>query len=132
MIGFCQEKASDWKCRKIYLLQQPDGWIDETIEPYYNMNSSSFLLILPVLQASVNRTFKHIGRVDGKGKPVMLTAGNFVVTEILSWDEDSQVVYFMGTRPNRPGERHFYSVDQNSAILCYTCRIKVSFTFNDC
>ena len=37
-----------------------------------------------------------------------------MVIEILKWDEENNLVYFMGTEPDEPGTRHLYqgSIDQ--------------------
>ena len=31
-----------------------------------------------------------------------------MVIEILKWDEENNLVYFMGTEPDEPGTRHLY------------------------
>ena len=41
-------------------------------------------------------------------KEKFITAGNYVVIEILKWDEENNLVYFMGTEPDEPGTRHLY------------------------
>jgi hypothetical protein len=81
-------------------------------------------------QAPVNRNYKHIGRQDINGGLSMLTAGEFVVTEVLSWDESRDTVYFMGTSVGSPGARHLYSVTAGQTS-CLTCEILVSTAVND-
>ena len=63
------------------------------------------------------------------GSLTMLTAGEFVVTEILSWDASADAVYFMGTSSEGPGARHLYSVTTSrgasTTLSCLTCEIRV-------
>ena len=60
---------------------------------------------------------------------MFLTRGNFVVTEILSWDSVEGLIYFMGTDSLRPGSRHLYVVPDNGSMdsQCITCTIKVGW-----
>ena len=59
---------------------------------------------------------------------MFLTSGNFVVTEILSWDDVNGLIYFMGTDSMRPGARHLYVVADTGSkdTQCITCTIKVN------
>jgi dipeptidyl-peptidase 4 len=119
------ESGSIWKCETVFKLAQKNGWISELFAPIYNKNGSVFLILVPSMQTSLNKSFQHIGRKEVSGDMKMLTSGTYVVTEILAWDEDVDVVYFMRTGDNEPGNRHLYSVDRNASLICYTCLIKV-------
>jgi len=50
------------------------------------------------------------------------------VSEILAWDTKAHLVYYLGTRERRPGQRHLYVVRDPTAEdsrrfepLCVTC-----------
>lgn len=52
----------------------------------------------------------------------------FKVSEILAWDTKAHLVYYLGTRERRPGQRHLYVVRDPTADdprrlepLCVTC-----------
>ena len=64
-------------------------------------------------------------------QPLPLTHGRFHVTDIVSWDEVRHWVYFVATRPDRPGVRHLFRVGdsvgkrllkpEESKIKCLSC-----------
>merc|ERR1712142_185052 len=85
--------------------------------------------ILPSIQDSDSRHYKHIAKVEpGQSEAVFLTSGNYVVTEILSWDTENNLVYYMGADTVRPGSRHLYVVSDSGDrdSQCVTCSIKTS------
>lgn len=56
---------------------------------------------------------RHVVFVSASGndrRTVALTMGQFEVTELLGWDEPSEMVFFMAAPYQRPGERHLYRV----------------------
>lgn len=126
-ISLCSEAPpTRWSCRAIFSHQQPRGWIEIAPPPLFSRDGTSFLAILPSLQPASARTYKHIWRQDVvSGQQTMLTAGEFVVTDILSWDEARQAVFFIGTSSEGPGARHLYSTT-NGSVACLTCEIRTS------
>ena len=50
-----------------------------------------------------------------------------MVTEILDWDTEKGLIYFMGTDTLSPGSRHLYVVADNGDmdVQCITCTIRV-------
>jgi len=127
VISECREAGDVWECKAIYTQEQPSGWIEIAPPPTYS--GDTFIQILPSIQDSDNRNYKHIARLDpGQTEPVFLTRGNYVVTEILSWDTMAGLVYYMGTDTRRPGSRHLYVVPDTGDMdsQCITCDIKTS------
>ena len=128
IISECREAGEQWECKTIFSQKQENGWIEIAPPPTYSGNV--FIQILPSLQESDSRHYKHIAKIDPAqtGDPMFLTSGNFVVTEILSWDDVNSLIYFMGTDSMRPGARHLYVVADNGSkdTQCITCTIKVS------
>ena len=128
VISECREAGDVWECKAIYTQEQPSGWIEIAPPPTYS--GDTFIQILPSTQDSDNRNYKHIARLDpGQTEPVFLTRGNYVVTEILSWDTMAGLVYYMGTDTRRPGSRHLYVVPDTGDMdsQCITCDIKVDY-----
>jgi len=128
IISECREADQTWDCQTIFSQKQENGWIEIAPPPTYNVDV--FIQILPSLQDSDSRHYKHIAKIDPSQNPkeIFLTSGNFVVTEILSWDKENGLIYFMGTDTMRPGSRHFYVVSDNGNMdsQCITCGIKTS------
>jgi hypothetical protein len=144
IISECREAEQNWECQTIFSQKQENGWIEIAPPPTYS--GDVFIQILPSLQESDSRHYKHIAKIDPSqdcntcykknnqlillfflAKAIFLTSGNFVVTEILSWDKVKGLIYFMGTDSMRPGSRHFYVVPDNGSMdsQCITCDIKV-------
>ncbi|XP_059618218.1 inactive dipeptidyl peptidase 10 isoform X3 [Phlebotomus argentipes] len=88
--------------------------------------------------------FRHVVFVSTTdARTIPLTMGRFEVTEILGWDEDRGLVYFMAAPEHSPGQRHLYRIDlklnfterpnrvyvTTSAPLCLTC-INTKATFH--
>jgi len=127
VISECREAGDVWECEAIFSQDQPGGWIEIAPPPTYS--GDTFIQILPSIQESDNRHYKHIARLDpGQAEPVFLTRGNYVVTEILSWDTMAGMVYYMGTTTSRPGSRHLYIVPDTGDMdsQCITCDMKTS------
>jgi len=128
IISECRETTTTWDCQTIFSQRQENGWIEIAPPPTYN--GDVFIQILPSLQESDSMHYKHIAKVDPSQDPkeTFLTRGNFVVTEILSWDKENGLVYFMGTDSMRPSSRHFYVVSDNGDMdtQCITCDMETS------
>ncbi|KAG7301116.1 hypothetical protein JYU34_015522, partial [Plutella xylostella] len=79
----------------------------------------------PVPDAEVG-TWRHAVKVADNVK-TPLTQGAFEVTQVLGWDERRRLLYVMGTRVDRAGERHLYRVEVTAegaawpAPRCLTC-----------
>jgi hypothetical protein len=124
IISLCNEDTAVWQCRKIFMQQQHNGWIEIAPPPMFSQDRTSFISIIPSYQTSM-KYYKHIGKQTIDGNLSMMTSGDFVVIEILSWDEIKEKVYFIGTSTEGPGARQLYAVDYNNNIECLTCELKV-------
>ena len=124
-----------WECHIKHEYKQKNGWIppvtvdDKITTRIFNKNGTSVVTIEPIRQKD-GRTYDQLIIIDWiTGNVKKLTEGKFVVTQILANDEMLGKFYFIGTKENRPGERHLYSVDTGGRnnIICLTCELKVSF-----
>ncbi len=116
--------AGSWICETVYTLAEPEGWIDLFQPPLYNSAGDQ------LLQIQTNREdpdaelhYPHLAKVStDTGDTLFLSEGDFVVTEILSWNEVVGTVDFMGTGIGSPGVRHHYQVnDDGSDLECVSC-----------
>nr|CAD7435778.1 unnamed protein product [Timema monikensis] len=68
-------------------ISEPSGWIDLFTPPKFSQDGSRLVLIHPQDQGSGLGSYRHVTLVDrSSNTPVSLTSGQFVVTQIHSWD----------------------------------------------
>ena len=132
IISECREEGNQWACVKVFSQKQENGWIEIKPPPVYKGRSRSlFIQILPSVQEN-GLTYPHIAKVDISpgGETVFLTKGHMVVTKILSWDEETDLVFFMATEEESGsiGSRQMYSVPGNGTgtSTCITCQLPTS------
>ena len=128
----CEDSGNSWDCISVFPQRQSDGWIEIMDPPVYDGEDLNiFLQILPSLQNDGDGlTWPHLGRVNTSNPSAVfwLTEGSFVVKEILAWDSDTDLVYFMGTMEGRPASSHLYTVrgSGEGEATCVTCDLKTS------
>lgn len=122
-------RAPNWECEETHTERAPEGqWLDAQPHPVFAPDGDSFLLLAAVQEGSQEH-FTHIKHVTLTEKRIaVLSHGRYEVTEILSWDTSSHLVYYLGTRENKPGQKHLYVVrdpkaddSRHSEPLCITC-----------
>ena len=62
IISECREADQTWDCQTIFSQKQENGWIEIAPPPTYNVDV--FIQILPSLQDSDSRHYKHIAKID--------------------------------------------------------------------
>jgi dipeptidyl-peptidase 4 len=85
--------------------------LTETSPHWINLNNHTRSLKSgEILRSSEKSGFCHLYLLDSRGKEIrQLTAGEWVVTEIVALDEAKRTVYFTGTKDGVT-ERHLYAV----------------------
>jgi dipeptidyl-peptidase-4 len=71
--------------------EEKSGWVTVT-EPLFTKDGSKMAVIHPQRQDGEAGDYRHLTLVDlasPTSRPIALTKGKFVVTEILSWDEEN-------------------------------------------
>ncbi|XP_073828737.1 inactive dipeptidyl peptidase 10 isoform X2 [Musca autumnalis] len=77
----------------------------------YEITKGGYLLKRLPVRDGEHGHFRHVVFTSSLDRrPVPLTMGRFEVTEIVGWDEDNEIVYFMAAPEKRPGERHLYKI----------------------
>ncbi|XP_043476742.1 venom dipeptidyl peptidase 4 isoform X2 [Leptopilina heterotoma] len=116
-------------CTTVLSYAESKGWVDQFEPPVFSKDGTAFLLILPQKQGD-SGDWKHLVLVTNataETKTTALTSGTFVVTEIISWDEDSHYIYYQATLENDPAQQHLYRVsllDRNLKSECLSCNAK--------
>ncbi|KAI4504853.1 hypothetical protein M0802_000403 [Mischocyttarus mexicanus] len=122
-------RAPLWKCEETHSERAPEGqWLDAQPHPIFAPDGDSFLLLATV-QEGDKEHFTHIKHVTlTQQRIAVLSHGRYEVSEILAWDTKAHLVYYLGTRERRPGQRHLYVVRDPTADdprrlepLCVTC-----------
>ncbi|XP_025072942.1 dipeptidyl aminopeptidase-like protein 6 [Pogonomyrmex barbatus] len=127
MVSAC--RAPTWECEETHSERAPEGlWLDAQPHPLFAPDGDSFLL-LAMVQEGDKEHFTHIKHVTlTQQRIAVLSHGRYEVSEILAWDTKAHLVYYLGTREKRPGQRHLYVVRDPAADdprhfepLCVTC-----------
>uniref|UniRef100_A0A7N6AJ63 Dipeptidylpeptidase IV N-terminal domain-containing protein n=1 Tax=Anabas testudineus TaxID=64144 RepID=A0A7N6AJ63_ANATE len=103
-------------------------------EPLFSKDRSRFFLTLPVKQGGQG-DFHHITMFTKKLRRDQdevrhLTSGDWEVTQILAYDENNQIIYFLSTEESAQ-QRHLYSVSTLGLLprRCLTCGLREECTF---
>lgn len=75
-------------------ITETSGWVDLFKPPIFSKDGSKMLVILSQNQGNNLGSYRHLTmlerKVDAEAQP--LTSGRFVVTEILGWNENNDLV----------------------------------------
>ncbi|XP_049609188.1 inactive dipeptidyl peptidase 10 isoform X3 [Syngnathus scovelli] len=110
-----------------------DSWISrQNQEPLFSKDASRFFLTVPLRQGGQG-DFHHIAMFTKKGDKDEIehvTSGTWEVTQIVAYDENKQVIYFLSTEVSAQ-QRHLYSVSTLGAFprQCLTCGLREACTF---
>ncbi|XP_037552726.1 inactive dipeptidyl peptidase 10 [Nematolebias whitei] len=124
--GVCHQRHEE--SSETWLSQQGE-------EPLFSEDSSRFFLTLPVRQGG-HGDFRHItmftqkSQVHHRDEVRYLTSGTWEATELLFYDENYNIIYFLSTE-EAAEQRHLYSVSTVGLFprRCLTCGLKEGCTF---
>ncbi|KAL8612290.1 hypothetical protein ACOMHN_062237 [Nucella lapillus] len=103
------------------------GWVDLFKPPVFSRDGRSYFWPLPQRHANHDH-FLNLARVRIKSGQSLdiktfLTLTAWDVTDVLAYDDDREIVYFLGTGGD-PRKRHLYSVSVPSRrVVCVTCGV---------
>ncbi|XP_075992085.1 inactive dipeptidyl peptidase 10 isoform X1 [Anticarsia gemmatalis] len=102
--------APNWTCTETHSEKATDEpWLEVHQQPVYSEDGSAFLLLAAV-QEGGGQYYTHIKHVDVlRQRMAVLSHGKVEVAEILAWDQDNHLVYYLGSA-DRPGQRQVYVV----------------------
>ncbi|KAF7996285.1 hypothetical protein HCN44_001917 [Aphidius gifuensis] len=122
-------RSPKWECEETHTERAPEGqWLDAQPHPVFSPNGDSFLLLAAV-QEGGQEHFTHIKHVElTQQRIAVLSHGRYEVSEILAWDTRASLVYYLGSRERKPGQKHLYVVRDPTTDdprrlepLCITC-----------
>ncbi|KAJ2944629.1 hypothetical protein O0L34_g3981 [Tuta absoluta] len=102
--------APNWTCIETHSEKAGDEpWLEVHQQPVYDDDGTAFLLLAGV-QEGGGQYYTHIKHVDVvRQRIAVLSHGKVEVAEILAWDQENHLVYYLGSG-DRPGQRHVYVV----------------------
>uniref|UniRef100_A0AAV2K0Y0 Uncharacterized protein n=1 Tax=Knipowitschia caucasica TaxID=637954 RepID=A0AAV2K0Y0_KNICA len=120
--------ASSGACSKKHVATT-EKWLDrQNEEPIFSEDYSTFFITMPIKHGG-RGTFSHITMISNpsEGEDVNirhLTSGSWEVTQIVAYDEDSSLLYYLSTE-NGPMQRHLYRVSTVDPFSrqCMTCSL---------
>ncbi|XP_052424427.1 inactive dipeptidyl peptidase 10-like isoform X1 [Carassius gibelio] len=113
-----------------------DIWLSrQNQEPFFSRDGSRFFLTVPVKQGG-RGDFQHVAMFTSQARADQnelrhLTSGNWEVTQILAYDENSQSIFFLSTEGSS-SRRQLFSVSTVGLFprQCLTCELnKAHCTF---
>ena len=123
ILSKCAEESDTWSCQLTWSFQEPQGWMDPATPVLYNSEGSVITIWSKLENDGLH--YPHVAMIDANGL-TYLTFGEMVVTDILSWQDDT--VYLMGTGTKSPGSRHLYRWKEGET-RCLTCSVLVSIIY---
>ncbi|CAL7939159.1 unnamed protein product [Xylocopa violacea] len=115
------------------------GWVEQFEPPVFSSNGDSFLTILPIRQHDATH-WRHAVAItnvtSGTPSTVALTSGRLVVTEIVSWDQEKESLYYLATTEEESAVQHLYRISTRATAdrkpKCLSCGIVRDTDRNRC
>ncbi|KAL4715180.1 hypothetical protein ACJJTC_012227 [Scirpophaga incertulas] len=106
------------KCSIVKEHREPNGWIDLN-QPFFDRSGTKLVEIQPLYYG--DQRFFHAARLDFNTLITEdLSPGNGTVTEILGWDQDKDIVYYIVSPGNSPWNRQIWAAFEGT-VRCIYC-----------
>jgi dipeptidyl-peptidase 4 len=105
-------------CEEIQSLDMANGWIEFFTAPFYNKAGTMMTFIWS------NNGYRHVVSLDLNAKQLkMRTAGNFVVTSIISYNHEHDVILFTANTEELSRVQHIYAIknEDGAEKVCLSC-----------
>ncbi|CAG9767540.1 unnamed protein product [Ceutorhynchus assimilis] len=116
-------------------IAESSGWIDMFVPPMVSESGTQIALILSKPEENARNSYRHLALLDVKAGSTeqFLTEGTYVVTELLGWNHEDNLIFYTATTRNDSSIQHVYSVSLTSKnIKCLTCPLKSKNGNNPC
>ncbi|CAG2175139.1 unnamed protein product, partial [Oppiella nova] len=135
VIDIC-DKNSMWNCNTTFTLDSANSWVDLYAAPIPAPGHNSYFIKVPELISSAVGYYHHVAMINIENRKVKyLTKGMFDIIEIVAFNEEEDVVYFLSTLPEKPEFRHLMSVSIHEETvldpICLTCYLGESCLYNN-
>lgn len=113
-------------CEEVYKLDVEGGWVDFFHAPLFSKDGNSMIFIWS------HDGYRHVTSVDLKTKELKArTSGKFVVTEILAYNQQHDIVIFTANTEADSKVLHVYAVknEDGAEKVCLTCASQSSYNY---
>ncbi|XP_055907459.1 venom dipeptidyl peptidase 4 isoform X2 [Eupeodes corollae] len=112
-----------------FSIESKTGWVDLFTEPLRNRDGSEVALLLPHRQES-DGNFRHISLLSTKnanGAVLPITSGKYVVTAVLHWDAERNIIFYTANTENASNSLHVYAIKaaKDQKPQCLTCKLVI-------
>ncbi|CAK9800503.1 Venom dipeptidyl peptidase 4 [Anthophora quadrimaculata] len=138
---FCYVHEPTPNCTTALSHFEKHGWVEQFEPPMFSDDGNSFLTILPQRQHDASH-WRHAVAItnvsSGRPKSTALTSGRFVVTEIVSWDQENSYLYYLATTEEESAVQHLYRISTKAVAggerkpKCLSCGIVRDTDRNRC
>lgn len=123
----CLTSTNQPNCEAVLNLDVTGGWVEFFTAPFYNKEGDEMVFIgssngyRHVISLSLKSPFTRSARTSGK----------FVVTEILAFNKEENVIIFTANTEEDSKAQHIYSVknEEGAQKTCLTCVPNSSFSY---
>lgn len=122
----CSAASTTPTCTPVHSLDVTGGWIEFFTAPFYNKAGDHMVFI------GSENGYRHIQSLNlNTNATTARTSGNFVVTEILQFNKEQNVIIFTANTPDDIKAQHVYAVkDEDGAQKhCLTCSLIDGYTY---
>ena len=99
----------------------------------FEFETGGYLLKRLPVRVGEHGYYRHVVFVSPSDmRTVPITMGRFEVTEILGWDEQNEIVYFMAAPESKPGQRHLYKINLKLNATENSTRVYITSTTPKC
>ncbi|XP_053954142.1 venom dipeptidyl peptidase 4 isoform X2 [Anastrepha ludens] len=115
---------------EIYNIESKTGWVNLFTPPLKNRDGSRIAFILPQLQND-QTYYRHLCVLSTKtasGTVEILTRGKFVVENLLHWDADSDIIFYIANTEQSSEVAQLYAIkaELGRTPQCLTCDLHAS------
>lgn len=113
-------------CSNALTLESTDGWVEFYAAPFFNKDGSEMIYVgsqddyrqVKVLNLNTNAVTAR-------------TSGKFVVTELLKYNKDSDVIIYTANIPDDIKAQHVYAIKNQAGAtaVCLTCNLHEGHTY---
>lgn len=113
-------------CTNVLTLESTTGWIEFFTAPFFNKDGSEMIFI------GSQDDYRHVKVLNLNTNALSArTSGKFVVTEILKYNKENDVIIYTANLPDDIKAQHVYAIkNQASATAsCLTCNLHQGYSY---
>jgi dipeptidyl-peptidase 4 len=113
-------------CTNAHTIQSTNGWVEFYTSPFFNKDGSQMIYIEPY------NDYRHLQVLDLNSNSVSpRTSGKFIVTEILKYNQENDVILYTANLESDIKAQHVYAVknEAGKTPVCLTCELHESYSY---